>query len=259
MTETASAPWRLTDFAAMTFDCYGTLIDWERGLLAALAPWAARGGDALVDGPVGGPVGGPVDSEALLAAFSEHETRLQQADPAALYSAILARVFDAIAAQFGVPAAPDEAARFAASIAAWPPFPDSSAALAYLKTHFKLVAVSNVDRRSFAPSSAALGDPFEAVITAEEVKSYKPARAHFDRALAWLGELGIPKAKVLHVAQSLYHDIAPAKALGLATVWVDRRGDQSGGATPPADAQPDLRVTSLAALAERHRAELAEI
>lgn len=231
---------QLNDIRALTFDCYGTLIDWESGLLAALQPWAQSHGLAVGD-------------DELLAAFARHESRIQAERPTPLYRNVLAGVFGAIGEDFEVPTTAEERAAFARSIADWPPFPDSRAALARLKARLKLVVVSNVDNRSFAASSATLGDPFDLVVTAEDVGSYKPAPAHFERALARLAEMGITKPEVLHVAQSLFHDIAPAKALGLSTCWVDRRG-RAGGATPEADARPDLTVGSLeelAAMAER--------
>jgi 2-haloacid dehalogenase len=241
---------RLADFSALTFDCYGTLIDWEAGILAAFRPWAAA--HAL-----------EVDDETLLAAFGRAESRRQAAEPATPYPEILAGALEDLAGELGATASPEEARAFGGSVRDWPAFPDSPAALAYLKRHFKLVIVSNVDRASFRASNARLGVAFDAVVTAEDAGAYKPALRHFEVALARLADLGVARERVLHVAQSLYHDHVPAKRLGLPTIWVDRRagrpGGRGGGATPapPVPVTPDGEVPTLAALAERHRREQA--
>ena len=224
-------------FRAFTFDCYGTLVDWEGGILQALhalPPLAA-------------------DDEALLAAFARHEHAVQEQDPALLYTGVLRRVCKAIADDFGQTASDAEADAFAASIADWPPFPDSVEALAYLREHGLLMVLSNVDRASFAHSARRLGDPFHAVVTAEDVGSYKPAPAHFERATALLADEDIAPGQVLHVAQSLFHDVQPGRAAGFATCWIDRRAGRPGGATPPVDVEPDITFHDLAALAAWHR------
>ncbi len=236
---------RLRDFAALTFDCYGTLIDWEKGLLAALRPWQARAEVGL-------------DDEALLAAFARAESRRQALQPAALYPVVLATSLADMARELGAPATPAETEAFGRSVKDWPAFPDSPAALAYLKRHYRLVIVSNVDRQSFRHSNDRLGVAFDHVVTAEDVGSYKPAPAHFHAALAWLAGVGIGKAKVLHTAQSLFHDHVPAKRLGLATMWINRRAGRAGaGATaaPPEEVTPDGEVPSMAALVELHKAQ----
>ena len=224
-------------FRAFTFDCYGTLIDWEQGILRALR--ALPG----IDG----------DDDTLLAAFARHEHTVQEADPAALYPVVLGRVCEAVAADFGHTATDDEARAFATSIADWPPFPDTIEALAYLKRHGLLMVLSNVDRASFAHSAQRLGDPFHAVVTAEDVGSYKPAPAHFERATALLADEGIAPGQVLHVAQSLFHDVVPGRAAGFSTCWIDRRAGRPGGATPPVDVEPDITFHDLASLAAWHR------
>ena len=225
-------------FRAFTFDCYGTLIDWEQGILRAIR--ALPGIDA--------------DDDTLLAAFARHEHTVQEADPAALYPVVLGRVCKAVAADFGHAATDDEARAFAASIADWPPFPDTIDALGYLKQHGLLMVLSNVDRASFAHSSRRLGDPFHAVVTAEDVGSYKPAPGHFERATALLADEGIAPGHVLHVAQSLFHDVVPGRAAGFSTCWIDRRAGRPGGATPPVDVEPDIAFHDLASLAAWHRA-----
>ncbi len=236
---------KLTDFDALTFDCYGTLIDWESGIASALGAWAGGQGIAA-------------DDDELLGAFSRHENRIEAEHPAMLYPEVLARTLRDVAAGYGVSASAAEEQAFGASVADWPAFPDSVEALAYLKRHYKLVIVSNVDRASFAHSNAKLGVEFDLVITAEDVGSYKPAPAHFERAFAELDKLGVPKERILHTAQSLFHDHVPAKnRFAMTSIWIDRRqGKAGGGATkkPPEDVRPDWQVPSMAAMVELHKA-----
>jgi 2-haloacid dehalogenase len=238
---------RLTDFRALTFDCYGTLIDWESGLLTALAPLRARAAKRLED-------------EAALAAFAEYESRQQEVTPDMLYSDLLTLVHRQLTARWG--AVPDDEAdqRFGASVGDWPAFPDSGPALRYLKQHYLLVILSNVDRASFARSNVRLGVEFDAVLTAQQIGSYKPDPRNFAFLLDRLGEFGLPRERILHTAQSLFHDHVPAQAAGLRTAWIDRRaGRQGSGATAPVDGEVryDFRFESLGAMAEAHRAELA--
>ena len=230
-------------YRALTFDCYGTLIDWEAGLLAALRPWAARHRIALGD-------------EALLAAFGEAESRIQKEAPRTPYPEVLRASQRALAERLGVVQEPDAADRIALSVRDWPAFGDSPAALAYLKRHYKLVIVSNVDRASFVHSNKKLGVEFDAIVTAQDVGSYKPAPAHFHEAFRRLAALGVPRAEILHVAQSLFHDHVPAKALAMTTVWINRRAGREGwGATlPPEKAvAPDAEFPTLGAMADAHR------
>jgi 2-haloalkanoic acid dehalogenase type II len=236
---------RLSDFAVLSFDCYGTLIDWESGIVAALAPWlAAQGIEA--------------ERERILAAFSKAEAPQQQATPAMRYSELLAHVHGAIARDFG--RAPDAAAAraFGASIKDWPAFPDSAPALGYLKQHYQLVILSNVDRASFAHSNRKLGVAFDAVYTAEDIGSYKPDPRNFEYLLEHLDARGIAREQILHTAESLYHDHVPARRFGLATCWIHRRSGKAGhGATrqPEAAVRPDFRFETLAAMAAAHRSE----
>jgi putative hydrolase of the HAD superfamily len=239
---------RLGDFSALTFDCYGTLIDWEAGILAALRPWAAA-------------YSVTVDDEELLAAFGRSEARREATEPTASYPRILAGVLDDLAEEFGAAATREEVRVFASSVKDWPAFPDSAEALAYLQQHYRLVIVSNVDRASFRHSNARLGVTFDAIVTADDAAAYKPAPNHFQLALARLAEMGVAKDRVLHVAQSSYHDHIPARQLGLRTMWVNRRTAhrQGGGATPaaPVPVTPDGEVPTLAALVDLHRHERA--
>ncbi|MBI3872128.1 MAG: haloacid dehalogenase type II [candidate division Zixibacteria bacterium] len=223
---------------ALTFDCYGTLIDWEQGILDRMRPWAERNGLQVAD-------------ERLLELYGEIEAACEAATPTAPYTEILRTVHGRIATCLGVAPDAGEADRFAASVGDWMPFPDMADALRALKLRFKLVIVSNVDRASFARTNAKLGVTFDAIVTAEEVGAYKPDHRMFQRAFEVLETTGIRRHEILHVAQSLYHDHVPAKALGMRTAWVDRRkGLAGGGATRPPDVTvlPDYTVSSLAEL-----------
>lgn len=220
-------------FDSLVFDCYGTLIDWERGIVAALRPVLARHGVTL-------------DDDALLERFGALESAAEK-PPYKPYREVLATVLDGFGEQFGFTPSAEERAAFGASVGDWPAFPDSPAALQSLSRRFRLIILSNVDDDLFALSARRLQVEFADVITAQQVGSYKPDPRNFRIALERLGNR---PERVLHVAQSLFHDIAPAKSLGLTTVWVNRRHDRPGfGATPPAEARPDLEVPDLKTLA----------
>ena len=211
----------LKEFNAISFDCYGTLIDWETGILAELEPWLARAGKEIFP-------------DAILEAYALAELKEERADPTALYPEILKRTFFALADEFGVSRDEEEAIRFSQSVSRWPAFDDAPEALAELKKHFKLIVLSNVDRTSFSHSAKKLGVEFDAVYTAEEIGSYKPDPRNFDFLTSHLGELGIEKGKLLHAAQSMTHDIIPGRAVGLKTAWIHRRFNKPGwGATAP--------------------------
>lgn len=236
---------KLTDFTTLTFDCYGTLIDWEAGILAVLRPWAAEHGLGSSD-------------DALLETFGRHETRVQQENPAMLYSDVLRQVQRAVAGDLGAAQSDADAATLGASVGNWPAFADSADALAYLKRHYKLVILSNIDNASFARSNEKLGVEFDAIVTAEDVGSYKPDPRNFEYLLDRLAGMGIAKGDILHTAQSLYHDIPPAQRIGLATNWINRRHDKPGlGATPASDATPDFEHKSMAHFVEAHKTALA--
>src|SRR5512143_3747281 len=143
-------------FEAMSFDCYGTLIDWETGIANALRPWAARNGLGI-------------DDETLLAAFGRHETHVEDESPSAMYPRVLGETLRRVGKELGGEVTDDDAAAFGNSVKGWPAFADSSAALQRLATRFKLIILSNIERRSFAASSTKLGVRFDAVITAEDV------------------------------------------------------------------------------------------
>ena len=240
---------RLSDFRVLTFDCYGTLIDWESGIYAALRPLLQQ---------VRQTAGQMLSRDAALETFARHESAQEAATPAMIYSELLAAVHRRLAHEWGVSLDAAAHARFGASVPEWPAFADSPAALAYLKQHYQLVILSNVDRESFRGSNRRLGVAFDAIYTAQDVGSYKPNPRNFEYMLAHLAQRGIAKGDILHTAQSLFHDHAPAKRFGLASAWIDRRHDQQGwGATmaPPEGAAYDFRFPSLAAMAEAHRAE----
>jgi len=239
---------RLTEFEALTFDCYGTLIDWESGIIRALAPLTGRVRPAL-------------SRDAILEAHARQESKQQAYTPTKPYRELLAVVHKRLAEEWGVAATHEEAVAYGASVGDWPAFPDTVEALRYLKRHYRLVVLSNVDNASFARSNERLGVAFDAVYTAEDIGSYKPAPRNFEYMLDHLGALGIRPGRVLHTAESLFHDHVTAKALDLATCWIHRRHDAEGfGATMDPGTRPetDFRFTSLAALAEAHRRERGE-
>lgn len=231
---------KLTDFEAFSFDCYGTLIDWEAGISAVLTPWAAKQGCRL-------------GSEELLVGYSKHESQAETERPADLYPNILAAAMKGLAEQLGLAASPEDLARFGTSVPNWPVFPDSHAALSTLQKSRRLLILSNVDRQSFAASGAKLGIQFDAVVTAQDVGSYKPSPNSFEALRVKAQELGVTPGKILHVAQSLFHDHVPAKAAGFSTVWINRRHNLPGwGATPePQESvRPDFVFNSMKDFAE---------
>jgi 2-haloacid dehalogenase len=234
---------RLSDFKALSFDCYGTLIDWETGILTALRSLRERSG---------------VSPEQLLEVYGKAEHQVEEEFPDLAYSQLLEKVHVELCRRLNVSENVEEAAKLGASVGDWPAFPDSAEALAYLKQHFKLIILSNVDRLSFAGSQRRLGVEFDHVFTAQDIGSYKPDLRNFEYLLAHLEADGIAKGELLHAAQSLFHDHVPANRMGIASAWIDRRHDKSGsGATVLPDPMPhyDLRFTSLGALAEAHRVE----
>jgi 2-haloalkanoic acid dehalogenase type II len=236
---------RLSDFRVLTFDCYGTLIDWERGLLAALDSLLVH-----VDPR-------PAD-EAVLERFAVIESQQQLESPTMKYSDLLAMVHARLGREFDVATSEAEDQRFGASVGDWPAFPDSVEALGYLKQHFALVILSNVDRASFRRTNELLGVTFDVVITAEDIGSYKPDPRNFEFLLARLAERSLAKRDILHTAQSLYHDHVPANALGLASCWIDRHAGRPGATVKaPAGVHYDFRFPTLAAMAAAYQAELA--
>lgn len=230
---------KLTEFDALSFDCYGTLIDWEAGIGAVLELWAREHGIGA-------------GTEELLELYAKAEAEQEQTTPTSLYPTILGAAMRRVGEALGVEVSDAEGERLATSVGDWPAFPDSHAALAALSARYKLIILSNVDRRSFAGSTTRLGVRFDAVVTAEDVGSYKPSTRNFEALIETARRLGIADGRLIHVAQSLFHDHVPARSLGLPTVWIDRRGEVDGwGATPPPNVAvtPDWTFPSMAAFA----------
>jgi 2-haloacid dehalogenase len=214
----------LTDYEALSFDCYGTLIDWEAGIAAVLRPWAGSAGLDVAD-------------EELLLAYAGNEAAVERETPTALYPEILAAAFRRTGDALGAAVSDEWAHRLGDSVPDWPAFPDSADALALLARRYKLIILSNVHRTGFAGSNQHLRGDFAAIITAEDVGAYKPAENHFRALDETLADLGVARSGLLHVAQSLFHDHVPAKRAGLPSIWINRRHDHPGwGATPePSD------------------------
>lgn len=217
----------------MTFDCYGTLIDWETGIINAVRPVLER---HHVD----------IDDEELLEQYGRAESKYQNGNYLR-YEVILRLVMTELARRFGFNATDDEAECFEESLTDWRPFPDTVEALRILKKRFKLGVISNIDDRLFALSAVHLEVPFDFVFTAQQARAYKPSLQVFQFAI---DAMGVRPERILHVAQSLYHDIVPATALGLPKVWINRRRGKRGfGATRPAEADPELELADLITLA----------
>ena len=232
---------KLTDFKVLTFDCYGTLIDWEKGLATAFGPWRKRAGLKAGD-------------DELLAGFAQVESPVQTENPRLRYPDVLAESLKRMSATMGAPATPDECTAFGAAIGDWPAFPDTPGAMRALKQHYRLVILSNVDRASFANTKPKLGAELDAIYTAEDIGSYKPDPRNFEYLIAGVKkDFGIEKNEILHVAQSLFHDHVPAKKFGLATCWIDRRGAKGGSGATAAiteNVTPDWTFPTLQRLAD---------
>jgi len=221
-------------FDAVTFDTYGTLIDWERGILNALQV-------------VLSPHDVTASEDQLLETYARHEAEVERG-VYRTYREVLASAVRGLCADLGVDPSDDAVAFFAGSVGEWPAFADSAAALRALATRHRLAVITNCDDDLFAGSNRRLGVPFDWIITAQQARGYKPRIANFEYAFA---KIGLPPERILHVAQSLFHDHVPAKSLGMTTVWIDRRHDKTGfGATPPADATPDLVYPDMRTFAE---------
>lgn len=218
----------------VSFDCYGTLIDWESGILEALAPFRARAGLRATD-------------DEVLEQYAGLESMLESGDHIS-YKEVLRGVARGLARRFSVPEAGVDVDALVASLPRWRPFPDTVESLRRLKERYRLAVISNTDDDLFAQTARALEVPFDFVVTAEQVGAYKPSTRNFTYAL---DKAGVPKERWLHAAQSRFHDVLPARSLGLATVWVNRRSGKPGhGATVASDAAPDLEVPSLKTLAD---------
>jgi len=238
---------KLRDYKALTFDVYGTLIDWESGMVAGLAPLT-------------GQVSRSLSRDEILEAHAFHESTTQAQTPAKRYSDVLALVYRRLAEEWGVAVTWEECCAYGASVKDWPAFPDSAEALAYLREHYRLVVLSNVDNTSFAASDARLGRPFHVVCTAEDAGAYKPSDRNFEYMLAVLARAGVCKGDILHTAESMFHDHGPANRHGLANCHIFRRHDRPGfGATMNPGDMPSvgMRFDSMAEMVEAHRREMA--
>jgi 2-haloacid dehalogenase len=223
----------LSQFDCVSFDCYGTLIDWEFGILGYLRPLLRSKQCDLTD-------------DEILNLYSEFEPR-QQELPYRTYREVLASVVHDFAARFDFVVSGDEADGLAESIRNWRPFPDTVAALRRLKTRYRLAVLSNIDDDLFALTAPKLAVELDLLVTAQQVRSYKPSLRNFETLLQ---ALPVGKGRLLHAAESLYHDVEPARSLGIATVWVNRRQGKAAAATKLVNAQPDLEVDTVGALAE---------
>ncbi len=236
---------KLTDFQALTFDCYGTLIDWESGLLTALQGLISCAPRRRT-------------REEVLSDYAAHEQEQQRFTPTLRYSQLLAVVYKRLSENWGAPAPWQECTNFAASLRTWEPFTDTLAALRYLKSHFKLFILSNVDNESFSYTARRLGVRFDGIMTAEDIGSYKPDVRNFEYMLGRLHSQGIEKNRILHVAQSLVHDHVPARGLGIASCWINRQHGRIGAVGEIASrARYDFNFATLGDFAEAHRRELA--
>jgi 2-haloacid dehalogenase len=216
----------------ISFDCYGTLIDWESGILGYFRPLLQRKNRHVSDGEI-------------LDRYSECEPRNQQTYKP--YRDVLAGVVRDFGARFNFGVSPEEAAGLAQSIRSWRPFPDTVPALQRLKSRYKVAVLSNIDDDLFALTAPKLGVELDLVITAQQVESYKPSLRNFETLLQ---HLPVDKRRLLHAAESLYHDVVPAHTLGILTAWVNRRQGRPSAATKLVAAQPDLEVPSVGALAD---------
>ena len=223
-------------YEVLSFDCYGTLIDWEGGLISGVRPILENHGVDVAD-------------EEILALHARTESGLQAASkPGAYvkYKKILGDTVLRFGEEYGFEPEPTEVRALAGSLRHWQPFPDTVKALKAMKERYKLAVITNADDGLFALSACHLEVEFDWIVTAEQAGTYKPSLNNFELALE---RIGVPPEKLLHVAQSLFHDHVPAKRMGLDTVWVNRRaGKEGSGATPPAEAEPDLEVPDLATL-----------
>ncbi len=239
----------LADYTTLTFDCYGTLIDWESGIWDAYQPLIAANGRADV-----------TRNEALVT-HARLESAQQATTPGMLYPELLTRVHGGFARHYELETTAEMDAAFGASVPHWPAFPDTADALRRLKQRYKLVILSNVNRAGFAASNRKLGVEFDAIYTAEDIGSYKPTPRNFEHMLERLeADHGIMPVQILHTAQSLYHDHVPAGDFGLARAWIDRQGLSAGGAwgaTAKVAERPevDFLFPTMAAMADAVEAE----
>lgn len=209
---------KLTDFSVLTFDCYGTLIDWESGIWDAFQPLLHANG--VED----------ITRNDALKAFATIETAQEVETPTMVYSDLLATVHKKFASERDLKTTDEMNATFGNSVPYWPAFPDTADALRILKRYYKLVILSNVHRDGFGASNRRIGVTFDAIYTAQDVGTYKPNDGNFDYLLDNLAkDHGVKKSDILHTAQSLHHDHVPAHRAGLNRCWIDRQRLSDGG------------------------------
>ncbi|MDH3389419.1 MAG: HAD hydrolase-like protein [Gammaproteobacteria bacterium] len=237
---------KLSDYKMLTFDTYGTLIDWESGIYNALQP--------LLDKvPI------KLGRDEVLELFAEFEIRQQTETPTRVYSSLLADVARAIAGKWQIRISDEEANAFGRSVKDWPAFDDSPAALDYLRQHYLMATVTNCDRISYMGSNARLEIEWDAIYTAQDIGCYKPSLRNFEYLFEQARrDLGILPHEILHVAQSLAHDMVPATQMGMTKLWINRRHGQEGlGATAPpqGDFTIEWEFPGMAEFVEAHRQE----
>lgn len=239
---------RLIDFDVLTFDLIGTLIDFEQGVLDFARPRLLRRKPELAD-------------REILETYASVQREVRARAPELLFGARLPKIWEGVAAHYGVAVEPADAQALVGSARHWPAFPDSASALAELKRHFRfLVLVTNGDRISARVMANTLGSPFSEIITEEDIGVAKPDPRAFAYFITHLERLGVKRERILHVAQSQYHDIGAARDAGLATAWIFRRHGQPGyGGTqaPPRFTPPDFLAVSLADLVRQYQLDLA--
>ncbi|KIM21830.1 hypothetical protein M408DRAFT_79964 [Serendipita vermifera MAFF 305830] len=234
---------KISDYKLLSFDCYGTLIDWETGIYALIQPLIERTGSSWT-------------RDQAITAYNTEEHKLEQEQPGMLYSQIVAGSIARVASQLGTELSETEKEAAGESVGKWAPFPDTVAALERLSKFYKLVILSNVDLSSFSHTKKLLehGFTFDRILTAQEIGSYKPDVRNFEHMLGVAKELGVERDQVLVTACSLFHDHIPANKLGLASAWIDRK-DGVGNAT---GAQWNFRFPTMGAMADALEKELEE-
>jgi 2-haloacid dehalogenase len=234
---------RLGDFQALSFACYGTLIDRDYGVYAALRPLMTQGGVSLT-------------REQAAARFAEHEALQLAETPTLAYSDVLARVHRRLAKEWGVIASEDHHALFGQSVPNWPAFADVPPALRYLKRYYRLIVLSNADRHAISASMRRLEVMFDAIFTSHDSGMIKPDRGHFDFLISRVDKLGVPRQRILHVAHSVSLDHVPAAACDIASAWIDRWREGAAGPPGPRPAQCAFRFPSLVDMVRAHQEEL---
>ena len=257
---------KVSEFKVLTFDCYGTLIDWETGIYQSISHLLTKSNIDLPE----------LTRQKILVDYALSESEQEEETPNANYRLILKLTYQKLCKKWGIEYKEEEGEEFGDSVGKWPAFEDSAKSLQYLKKFYRLVILSNIDKASFAQSNIKLEVEFDAIYTAEEIGSYKPNLNNFHYLLEKEGEKGVKKEEILHTAQSLFHDHVPAKQLSFSTAWIDRNQNHlrkkenndnndindnkaEWGATrpPPVDVTPDFIFSTLAEFVEKHQSELA--